>query len=156
MYVHILWLKMDGLLYKLIGFAPKSLEPELEQTARSLRSLTDGERKAIEVYTLRIVQANKNENLEDLSKRTDNVVSANITAIMNGLEVDAKLNRKQDVKIVIKEKVFSIRFQPPRPDGHPAFAERSLASAGRPSLERRGVLLGFKTAPLIKGSCPKD
>jgi len=104
MYLHILWLQMDNHLFKLIGFAPKSLEPDLQKTALSLRTLTAVERNAIEVYTVRIVEANKDETLEDLSKRTNNVAKTHIIAIMNGLEADEKLNKKQALKIVSKEK----------------------------------------------------
>jgi predicted Zn-dependent protease len=106
MYIHILWLKMDGNLFKLIGFAPKALESELQKTVLSLRALTSAERKAIEVLTIRIVQANNNETLEELSKRTNNVVNTNITSIMNGLEENIKLNKEQAVKIIMKEKYF--------------------------------------------------
>jgi predicted Zn-dependent protease len=106
MYIHILWLKMDGKLFKLIGFAPEALESELQKTAMSLRALTSAEREAIEVLTIRIVQANKNETVEELSKRTNNVVNTNVTSIINGVEEKAKLNEKQSLKIILKEKYF--------------------------------------------------
>jgi len=106
MYLHILWLKMGNQLFKLIGFAPKSYEPELGKTARSLRVLTVIERKNVEVRTIRIVRANKNEILEDMSKRTKNIAKTEITALMNGLEENEKLNQNQAVKIVVKEKYF--------------------------------------------------
>jgi len=104
MYIHILWLEMDDKLFKLIGFAPEALESDLQKTGRSLRALTSDERNAIDVYITRIVQANQNETVEELSKRTNNVVKTNITAIMNGIEKNAKFNEEQTVKIVTKEK----------------------------------------------------
>ena len=104
MYIHILWLKMNGLLFKLIGIAPKSFEPDLQKTARSLRTLTLEERNSIDVYTVRIVKANKNETIEEISARSSNVVNTSITAVMNGIEEDAKLKNKQVVKIVLREK----------------------------------------------------
>ena len=104
MYIHILWLKMNGLLFKLIGIAPKSFEPDLQKTARSLRTLTLEERNSIDVYTVRIVKANRNETIEEISARSSNVVNTSITAVMNGIEEDAKLKNKQVVKIVLREK----------------------------------------------------
>lgn len=104
MYIHILWLKMSGKLFKLIGVAPKSFEPDLQKSARSLRPLTSAERKAIEVRKIRIVRANKKETLEDLSKRTNNVVDTYITSIMNGIDENAKLDKDQALKIVVREK----------------------------------------------------
>jgi predicted Zn-dependent protease len=106
MYIHILWLKMNGLLFKLIGIAPKSFEPDLQKTARSLRTLTLEEFNSINVYTIRLVEANKNESLEEISARSSNVVNTSIIAVMNGIEEDAKLQKKQVVKIVISEKYF--------------------------------------------------
>jgi predicted Zn-dependent protease len=106
MYIHILWLKMNGLLFKLIGIAPKSFEPDLQKTARSLRTLTSAERKAIEVRKIQLVEANKNESLEEISARSSNVVNTSITAVINGIEEDAKLQKKQVVKIVVREKYF--------------------------------------------------
>ncbi len=106
MYIHILWLKMNGLLFKLIGIAPKSFEPDLQKTARSLRTLTSSERKAIEVRKIQLVEANKNESLEEISARSSNVVNTSITAVINGIEEDAKLQKKQVVKIVVREKYF--------------------------------------------------
>ncbi len=104
MYIHILWLQMNDLLFKLIGIAPRSFEPKLRNTARSLRALTLEEFNSINVYTVRIVEANKNESLEEISARSSNVVNTSITAVMNGIEEDAKLKNKQAVKIVLREK----------------------------------------------------
>ena len=106
MYLHILWFKMGDHLFKVIGLAPKSYEPELGKTVRSLRVLTATERKNVEVNTIRIVLANKNEALDNLNKRTQNVAKTNVTAIMNGLEEDAKLDQDQPMKIVVKENYF--------------------------------------------------
>ena len=72
----------------------------------SLRTLTSDERNSIEVYITRIVQANKNETVEELSEGTNNAVNTKITSIMNGLEEKAKLNEKQSLKVIMKEKYF--------------------------------------------------
>jgi len=106
MYIHILWLKMDKHLFKLIGIGPKSFETDLQNTARSFRTLTSAERRAMEVYTIRIVQANKNENLQKFSKRTKNVLKPQITSVMNGIEENVTLNVGQVLKVVTKEKYF--------------------------------------------------
>lgn len=106
MYIHILWLEMDDKLFKLIGFAPEALESDLRKTAMSLRTLTSAERNSIEVYITRIVQANKNETVEELSERTNNEVNTKIISIMNGIEEKSKLNEKQLLKVIMKEKYF--------------------------------------------------
>jgi predicted Zn-dependent protease len=82
------------------------LESELQKTAMSLRALTSAEQNSIEVYITRIVQANKNETVEELSGGTNNAVNTKIIFIMNGLEEKAKLNEKQSLKVIMKEKYF--------------------------------------------------
>lgn len=104
MYIHILWLKMEDKLFKLIGLAPRSFEPELQATARSLRSLTSSERNAIQMLTVRIAKAEKNETIEELNARTNNQVNTAIASLMNGVEENAKLDKNQLVKIVVYEK----------------------------------------------------
>ena len=100
---------LDGMVF---GYHPGKglfkeevfLHPDLQKSARILRPLTSAERKAIEVRKIRIVRANKKETLEDLSKRTNNVVDAYITSIMNGIDENAKLDKDQALKIVVREK----------------------------------------------------
>ena len=104
MYIHILWVKMGGKVFKLIGIAPKAFEPDLQKSARSLRPLTSAERKSIEVYKVRIVHANKKESLEELSKRTGHVLKPRAIAIMNGLGEKPKLDKDQALKVVGQEK----------------------------------------------------
>ena len=82
------------------------MESELQKTAMSLRALTSAEQNSIEVYITRIVQANKNETVEELSEGTNNAVNTKIIFIMNGLEEKAKLNEKQSLKVIMKEKYF--------------------------------------------------
>ena len=72
----------------------------------SLRTLTSAELNSIEVYITRIVRANTNETLEELSERTNNVVNTKITSILNGIDEKSKLNEKQALKVIMKEKYF--------------------------------------------------
>ena len=104
MYIHILWLKMGGKIFKLIGLAPKAFEPDLQKSARSLRPLTSTEQKSIEVHKVRIVRANKKESLEELSKRTGHVLKPRAVSIMNGLGEKPKLEKDQALKVVVREK----------------------------------------------------
>ena len=103
MYIHILWLKMGDNVFKIIGFGPKSFQAELKKSALSLRPLTTAERSSIMVRKLRIVEPKKNESLAELSKRTANVASTEITELINGIDENSKLDSIQRVKIIVKE-----------------------------------------------------
>ena len=107
MYIHMLWLEMGGHLFKLIGFGPRSFEPDLKKAALSLRPLTSAELNSIEVRKIRIVKPKKNETLAELSKRTNNVVKPIVTSLINGLDENSELSDIQAVKIVVKEKYKS-------------------------------------------------
>ncbi len=104
MYIHILWLKMDEKVFKLIGLAPRSQEPQLRATALSLRTLTDEERNSVKVKVLRVVQAKENESIEALNNRTNNILNSNLTAIINGIDEGEQLKSDQLIKVIVKEK----------------------------------------------------
>lgn len=104
MYIHILWLKMDEKVFKLIGLAPRSQEPHLRATALSLRTLTAKERSSVNVNVLRVVHAKKNESIEALSLRSNNVLDSSLTSLINGIDNGAELKSKQSIKVIVKEK----------------------------------------------------
>jgi predicted Zn-dependent protease len=104
MYIHVLWLKMGGKMFKLIGLAPKAFESDLQKSARSLRPMTSDEKTSIWIRKVRLVNAKKKESLEELNERTGNVLKPKGTAIINGLEEKPKLEKDQVIKIVVREK----------------------------------------------------
>ena len=104
MYIHVLWLKMGGKMFKLIGLAPKAFESDLQKSARSLRPMTSDEKTSIGIRKVRLVSAKKKESLEELNERTGNVLKPKGTAIINGLEEKPKLEKDQVIKIVVSEK----------------------------------------------------
>lgn len=107
MYIHMLWVKMSGKLFKLIGFGPRSVEPDLKKAVKSLRPLTSAQLNSIEVRNVRIVNSKKGETISELSKRTNNVVNPTVTSIINGIEENTIFDDKQAVKIIVKEKYKS-------------------------------------------------
>ncbi len=103
MYIHILWVKVDGLIFKLIGFAPRTLESELKESALSLRTLTSSERKNVEMRTMKIVRAKENETVKELIARSNNVLKIDVVNVINDLEKDAKLKENEAIKIAVNE-----------------------------------------------------
>ncbi len=104
MYIHILWLKMDDKLFKLIGIAPRSLETDLKEVALSLRTLKQKERNGVEIRTLLVVRAKDGENIEEISKRSGGVLDIKLLSLMNGLDEESELKSGQAVKIVTQQK----------------------------------------------------
>lgn len=103
MNIHILWLKMDNLLFKLIGLAPQALEPDLQKTAQSIHQLSKEEMKSIEVKKIKIIKAHKDEALPGLVDRSHSLIKEEIVALLNGIELDEKMNADQEIKIISQE-----------------------------------------------------
>jgi len=104
MYIHILWLNMDNKIFKLIGIAPKSLEPDLRTSALSLRTLTEDERYGVNVHKLKIVSARESETLNELNERSTGVLDITLISLINGLDVNKTLTSDQLIKIVTEQK----------------------------------------------------
>ena len=58
----------------------------MRQAALSLRKLTDAERKSIRAARVRVVEPRSGESLEQLSSRTGNRWSAEVTRAVNALD----------------------------------------------------------------------
>ena len=101
MYGYILWVPLEDKLFKLIGITPIEYRPDLEKTAKSLRSLTGSEKKSITIKKVKVVKAEKNETIETLSKRTGNLLNSELTGVVNSRGVNDKLKKGETVKIVL-------------------------------------------------------
>lgn len=103
MYIHLLWLKMDDKVFQLIGIAPRQLETRLKETASSLRTLSEGERKGVKMRVVRVVEAKADENIEEMNNRSSGVTKIELLALINGVEVNSKLKEGQAIKIITEE-----------------------------------------------------
>ncbi len=100
MYGYVLWLPHEGNLLQLIGIAPLKFEPQLIETAQSIRILNKEERQSIRINYLEIVQAEQGESLAALSKRQKNILNAKLTGVINDIEKNASLRKDDLIKIV--------------------------------------------------------
>ena len=103
MHMHFLWVAYRGLIYQFVGLAPERYRPLLRDTALSFRPLTAKEKASIRETRLRVVPARSGETLQQLSKRTGNVLDAKMTAVVNGLDETKKLKKGQLVKVAVSQ-----------------------------------------------------
>ncbi len=108
-YMHFLWIAYRGLIYQFIGLAPERYRPVLRETALSFRPLSAKEKGSIRETRLRVATARSGETLQQLSKRTGNVWSPKITAVVNGLDKGQTLKKGQLVKIAISQPYSGIK-----------------------------------------------
>lgn len=104
MYAYVLWLPINGNLFKLIGITPIEYRPLLEQAANSLRVLTEEEKKSIKINLVRVVKANKGETIESLSIRTGNLIKNDLTGVINDRKTTEVLKMNEEIKVVLSSK----------------------------------------------------
>ena len=108
MYAYILWVPLDGKLFKLIGIGPDTHKSDLEATAASLRALNKEEKESFTINFMRTVEAKNNESIEQLSKRTGNLLNLELTRIINSKSENEKFKHGELVKIV-REYPYAIK-----------------------------------------------
>ncbi len=100
----VLWIPLNGNIYKFTGISPKENYSTLENATKSLRILTKDEKNSIIQKHLKIVIANGNENITELSKRTGNKLDPELTAIINSIDFQKKIDKGAQIKIVVERK----------------------------------------------------
>ena len=103
MYIHILWIKMGKLMYKMIGMVPNLNEGMLKSSTESFHSITPDERESIYVKEFEIVKARQNDTFESIGKRHGSKIKPEINAFLNGKEPEKVLEKGELVKIVIEK-----------------------------------------------------
>jgi len=104
-YAYVLWLPVGEHVYKITGMSNDGGRILLLETVESMRQLTDEEKASIKVQYLTVVKAHANESIEDLGKRTGNMLKPRLTAIINDCDINKPLKEGQEIKIVV-EKVY--------------------------------------------------
>ena len=102
-HMHFLWIAYRGLLYQFIGLAPERYRPVLQDTATSFRPLTSSERSSIREIRLRVAPARSGETLAQFSKRMGNGWSPELTAAVNGIDSNLRLQQGQLIKIAVSQ-----------------------------------------------------
>lgn len=103
-YMHIIWIKMNKLVYKITGFGPGSIDAKINTTSKSLHVLSSKEKNTITVRVAKSAVARENESLNHLGNRLNNVINTEATAIINGINSETKLKENQTIKIVNTQK----------------------------------------------------
>ena len=101
----VLWMPLNGNIYKFTGVSAKEKQTIVEDATKSLRILTEKEKNSIMQKYLSVVIANGNENITELNKRTANKLDPELTAIINSIDPKEKIKKGKQIKIVL-ERVY--------------------------------------------------
>ena len=104
--LYYLWVTSPGATFIVIGLGADEYCEQLGNAAVSLRELSIEERDSIYSDRIRIVAAEKNERLTKLSFRSSNLWNDEMTAVMNGLSVDAELEEGALIKVVRRDRYW--------------------------------------------------
>jgi predicted Zn-dependent protease len=94
-----IWMKRKDYHYRFASLSTDRYSGIIRELAESLHKLTDGELRMIKIKKLRIARAKEGETLELLSKRTENILSLEFTALINDMDKKDVLTEGQLVKI---------------------------------------------------------
>jgi predicted Zn-dependent protease len=101
-----LWVASPRTTFIVIGLGVDEYRDQLRDAALSLRGLSIEERDSIYADRIRIEAAEGHESLSELSSRSDNLWDDEMTAVMNGLSVDAELEEGALIKVVRRDRYW--------------------------------------------------
>ncbi|MFD1292356.1 M48 family metalloprotease [Lutibacter holmesii] len=99
-YAYALWMPLNDKLFNIMGIATHQELKLLEQTVHSLRKLTAKEKNNVKVNRMHIVHAKEGETIESLSERTGNILTIDLTSVINAKTSKELLKRGEQIKII--------------------------------------------------------
>ncbi len=96
--IHMLWLNFGKYTFQILAAGDESYKEILKKAVFSLRPITKKEQNSIKSIVLHIVSAKEGETLENLSKRTGNILKMNYLHLINEVESGTKLKKGQLIK----------------------------------------------------------
>lgn len=102
MYIHVLWVKMEKHMFKLVGLGPTKYESQLRKSAESLHLMTEEERRSVKKLEFKVVTGLEGETMEQTQARVESPLKVEVNTFLNGLQRDALIQGKR-VKILVEE-----------------------------------------------------
>jgi predicted Zn-dependent protease len=99
-FLEIIWIQHRESVFQLTGIATAATRGNMRKSLTSFGEATGDELELIKLYELRVVKANSNETITQLSQRTDNKLKPSLTALINSRSLESKLPEGSLVKIV--------------------------------------------------------
>ena len=99
-----MWFRLNEVSYQVIGVSKPEKTETINAAFQTVRPITQKEADSIEVKHLGYAKANTGESIGAFNKRTGNIWNVELTAAMNNVKKDVKLESGQLLKIVTKER----------------------------------------------------
>ncbi len=105
-YAYSLWMPVGKRIFQIKAIGTQDLLKLVEKSAASIRPLDKKDKKLITRKRIRIVKSTGNETIIELSKRTHNYLSPELTGIINDIDINKSLKKGKEIKIVVEEAYF--------------------------------------------------
>jgi predicted Zn-dependent protease len=96
------WIEYGGLIYRMVGGASPGYESIVTSNLESFASITETERRGVTKKIIRVVEANKGETIQSVSKRNNNLINSKLTAAINGVTEETVFQQGDLLKIVVE------------------------------------------------------
>ncbi|MDP6674003.1 MAG: M48 family metalloprotease [Gammaproteobacteria bacterium] len=101
--IYYMWVNTRGTTFRFIAAGTDLFRDQLRDTVLSLRNMTSEEKASIANDHIRTITANAGESIQELSERTGNLFSPEMTTAVNGLPDITTLKQHQLIKILYRE-----------------------------------------------------
>jgi predicted Zn-dependent protease len=98
--VYYVWINAGGNVLQVVALGPQEYFEVMRETGDSLRQLTEEELDSIVAERIRIATAESGETIAELSARSENKMTPDLTAAINGRNVSERLDAGTLVKIL--------------------------------------------------------
>lgn len=106
-YAFMLWFRKGGTLIEFSAMTRPELRKNIEHVPYTLAVLREADKERVTVEKLELVKTRDNENLEEFNSRISNILSKEITVLINNLSPGQSLPEGKELKVVLKEPYFN-------------------------------------------------
>jgi len=100
--VSIYWIEYNNLIFKFSGVSTPKLENNVNTTIESFSKTTTSDLQSITMRKLKVIETKEGEDIQTLFARTKNVLQADLTAAINGINIDKIFGAGELIKIVVE------------------------------------------------------
>ncbi len=100
------WMNMDKTMYQFYGIGYIEFREKLEQIVYTVKPLSPTDKEIITISHLSIVKAKDGETIQAISKRTNNTLEDNVSAVLNDHNEKDPFKVGEEVKVVIAKPYF--------------------------------------------------
>ena len=105
---YVLWLPLGDHMYQFLSIAPCSYEKKILSSVTSFKQMSTEDEKNITASYIKVIKAKEGETIGQLSKQSKNVLSQELTTVINDKKANDILLNNELIKVV---KVYMYKYK---------------------------------------------